>query len=356
MPRTSQRTESFPDGKGRPPGDRGSALIVVLSVVAVLALMVAHITVSSEVAAREAKVAAERSRLKYVAESASERAFWMLLVDRRKQSNRSLGVTPAEAEGEQEESWMAAGRAHSIAVGDRRAEVRILDADRGLDVSGQNPSAALRTFLLGDNPDFETTTVVERFLDVLLDYIDSGDGDLARLNGRERPDYQAEGWPDLPRNGPLQFREELLWTGAVADLLTVVGENLAVEDVMSGVRLIPPTGRTFPRNSKPSFFSASSLLLQRRANLSAEELTQVLAARQAWQDGKEDLFASLAPDLASRLRQQFAFSESGVVTLVATAWAEDGEMRRDLEVTRECQRLSGARGERQLENWHKFFP
>ncbi len=330
-------------------------MVVVLSVVAVLALMVAHITVSSEIAAREAQVAAERARLKYVAESAIDRGFWMLLLDRRDYSSRALGATRLDAEATAE-AWMADGRPHALDIGDARVEIRLSDADRGLDVSGANPAAALRTFLLGDEPDFETTDAVDRFTDVLLDYIDRGDGDLTHLHGTERPDYEAEGWPDLPRNGALQFREELLWTGAVGELLALLGDNVSVEDLMSGVRLIPPTGRTFPRNSKPGFFAAAPLLLQRQARLTAAELADVLAARQAWQEGKEELFASLDPDLAARMRQLFSFNESGIVTLQATAWGRDGEIRRSLEVTRECQRLSGAQGQRRLENWCKFLP
>ncbi len=341
--------------------EQGSALIMVLSVLAVLTVMIAHVTVFSEILGLESKVVVERSRLRYRAESGIERGFWLHLQDRRRQTSRFMGagVGVEQVAGER---WQADGRGHRLAYGEDLVEVRILDANSGIDISGVNPDRALRQLLpttssspAGGAASAAALVVVNRFFDVLLDYVDRGDA--VRLAGKEAPGYAAEGYPGMPRNGPLQYRSELLWlegVEALAEMMAGGGEN-AVAALLGCIRPIPPRGREFRQNLKPSFFSSSPLLLQRLARLDDEELEWVLGVRRSWQAGDLEELTFPEPGLEGRLRAQFSFQESAVVVIQALAQSSDAEVRREVEEVRPAVRFVRTRGTRRvIENWGRI--
>lgn len=320
------------------------ALILVVGVAAVVALMAGHIAVTSETLAREAHTAATRTRLRYVAESASERAFWLLLADRARFGNRALGRSALDRGPDEQEAWMMDGRQHELTVDEFTVQVVIRDADTGLDVSGPNAAQALREALRSD--DVERQQVVDRFLDVLADYIDADDA--KRLYGKEVDDYRAEGHPDLPRNAPLQRREEVFWIDGLAAVLAQTGDLARVGQMDADtVRLIPPPGLQFPAarrgpggttaSGRPAFFSATPYLIRSVGRFTDDEMRQVLEARAEWQAEGRVLDESLAPELMARLRSLFSFDESGIATVVATARSADGQVVRTLRVTRDCR-------------------
>lgn len=337
---------------------RGVALIIVVGTLAVLAFMVMHLTVISQLVSAEAKVAASRTYLAYAAESAADRAFWMLLQDRRRFGNRTLGVAAAEraAQGKAEEAWMMDSRPHSLMVGEYPASVKLADADSGLDFSGANPSSNLRVALQSD--DLQQNDTVERFLDVLTDYLDPDD--TKRLHGKEVSDYASEGWPDLPRNNPVQCREEIYWLDGLFDAVSFKGGDTAGADAggidQDAVRIIPPPGRSFPRSQRPSFFSASPALLKSLTPLTQAELPIVLAARQQWEDSGAIISEVLDAALYQRLSSKFSFQESGVVTVKAVATTPDGEIRRELSITRDCRNLRGNLSPPALVYWERLYP
>ena len=63
------------------------------------------------------------------------------------------------------------------------------------------------------------TVELTEFLDLLGDYADVDSN--RRLYGREEDDYEGPGGASLPRNGPLQFREELFWLDGLPAVLAV---------------------------------------------------------------------------------------------------------------------------------------
>jgi len=321
-------------------------LILVLGVLAVVGVMAAHVALVSETTAREAAVAATRSELRYACESAIDRAFWLLLVDRAVYRNRDLGRLPTERETAEEEVWMTDGRRHEFKVMDLTVHVAHCDADAGLDFSAPDAAQKLRTVLLSEQE--ERQEQIDSFLDILSDYVDTDD--LEHLNGKEQPDYAAEGLPDLPRNGVIQFREEVYWLEGVretlsgADPLETPSKAAPLDD--RAVRLIPPKGFGFQQASRgrrssasarPSFFSSPPSLIRQLANLTDSELTSVLEARGRWQTEGEPLEDNLDPGLVARLRGRFSFQESGVTTIVATAFSPTREIRRTVRVTRDCR-------------------
>ncbi|MBN2451039.1 MAG: hypothetical protein JXR77_11655 [Lentisphaeria bacterium] len=313
------------------------ALVVVMGSAAVAAVLAAHVMLLSETIARESAVAAERSRLKYVAESAADRAFWLHLVDRRLFADRTLGRLSPQRTDPEAEPWMLDGRPHSSAG--MRGLVALYDAERGIDFSGGQPGEELRQNISPE--DIEWRERVETFLDIAADYVD-GDDQL-HLRGMERDGYLAEGLGDLPRDAPMQFREEVYWLPGWRDVL------------QAGVRLIPPRGITFPGNRggrRPSFFSSSPDLLRSHGNLSETELEAVLQARESWQRDAIPLDESLGADLTARIMNRFSFVESGVAAIEAAAQSSDGDVTRRFLVARLADiRRPDAYGDNARQTW-----
>ena len=314
---------------------RGIALIMVLGMLAVATVMTAHLAATSTVTGRAAKVAALHSRLLYEAESAAERAYWLWLADRRAypRDHVNLAMPPSEREsGAGDAVWRADGRQHELQRDDSRLQVRLLDADRGLDVSGKQAARQIRNELLAgvNEEDIERQDRIDTFADILGDYVDADD--FVRLRGMEVDDYLTEGVSYLPRNGPLQFREEVLWLPEAA---VVLGRGQAENFQLETLRLVPPEGRKFPGRNKPSFFSSSPGFIAATANLNQAELRAVWRARDRSLNEGVPLIEALEPALYSRLMGKFSLKESGVVTVVVTAASKDGLVRRVLHTTRE---------------------
>ncbi len=321
--------------------ERGVALIVVLGTLVVIGLMASHVATVSEVVARQAQINALRGELKYAAESAAERAYWLLLADRVLFSNRTLGANIGGRELQEEEGWMMDGAVHNLKVMNHDVNVVLRDADSGFDVSGSNPAEQLRrTLIVNDDP--ERQLEVDKFLDILADYVDPDDS--LHLHGKEQDDYTAEGLWMLPRNAPLQFRAELYWLENVADAFSrsIVQTRL---DPSAGefVRLIPPDNLSFSArrrggaSERPSFFSSSAELIRRLSGLTDADIELVLEARRRWNSDSLAIHEFLPPEIMANLRSKFSFNESGVVTILATAYAADGEIQRTIRITRDCR-------------------
>ncbi len=341
--------------------ENGSAIIIVLGSLALLTLLVLHLSVGSEVTAREAKVQAVRSELKYAAESAAERACWLWLCDRRAHPNRTLGTTADTPTTQPEERWRTDGVVHAFLINGMNAKVSMGDADAGIDISGTRPDESLRPYLLTDTEtDTNDTMEIQRFMDVLRDYIDSGDADATRLNGKEQPDYEAQGYPWLPRNAQLRFREEILWLDGIeflAPLRAPDGNSSNIENMVAAFRIIPPPGTAFPRRSRPNFFSTPDALIQNLGVFTDSEISQILAARQQFAtEPNLDLATTLDPRLLTRLRQQFSFAESGIVTIEVQTQSPDGTGVRKLRLTRDMRGLKhNINGYEVVQNWEKLF-
>jgi hypothetical protein len=301
------------------------ALVAVLGVLAVVGLMVAHLAVLGEVTQRESVVAVERSRLKYVAESTAGEALWSYLVDRKLFANRALGREDITREGSTwEEPWMLDGREHSPDA-ETQVRVALLDATRGIDVSGKSPASELGDHLDDDLGDADDNERVRAFLSLAADYVDSND--LRREPyGKERADYEDEGFWDFPRDGELMFREEVYWLDGWQDVLR------------GSVQLIPPKGIRGVKvsNRRKPFFSSSPALIKALLRLDNSELSQVLEARRAWRQELVPLDDSLDADLLARVRAAFSFAESGLATIEVLAESHIAGISRKMRLTLNC--------------------
>ena len=241
----------------------------------------------------------QRSALE--AESAANRTLCLLLADRAKNADRRLG---AETDGTAER-FLADGTEHTVTAGERTVSVRIFDAVAGLDLAGRNPARQLT------NPKLAKDEPREELIARLEDYADSDD--LAKPGGMESQHYRSAGVPVLPRNRPLQFREELLWLPG-AGKLYLPSEN----GVLDAIRLIPPE-KLRALTGRPNLYATPAAVIAERCALTAEESEQLRNALDLWRQKRLPLAESLPPGLAGKLEMNFSTRESGAYTIQADA-------------------------------------
>ena len=298
----------------------GVALIMVLGVLSVCMLLIAHILLVSEVIGREALVVTRKSRLRYQAESAADTSFWMHLVDRRLFSNRRLGQREEDELriSQNFPPWMLDRRPHRFDNG--LVTTWLSSAEEVFKVSEPD---SLRNNIAEDEADL--LAEVDTFLDILGDYIDADD--LHKLNGMEADQYEAEGFPTLPRNAAMEFKAEIYW---LPGWRKVIPGEIAV---------VPPPGLSYPttsRNARPSFFSASEETIKNRLDLTESELEEVRYARQQWQEDGTPLEEVLSTELWSRVLGAFNFTETNLAQIMAVATEPDRSMQTSYRIIREA--------------------
>lgn len=302
---------------------RGMALMLVLGVLATVLLMVAHLMTVAEVIAKEAKVAALRAEMRYQAEAAADTSFWMLLTDRRLFANRKLGQSLEAREAVSDfEPWMVDRRAH--AFDNDSCYVYLQAAEQAFIVTKPDT--------LKDNvdpDDQEKLDEISEFIDVLNDYTDRDD--LKKLYGKEVDDYAADGFPTLPRNNAMQFREELYWLPNWQNC--VVGE----------VTVIPPRNINYVMGkNKPSFFSASEDYVKQVLDLGDNEWDAIEQAREEWANNGTPLEDSLDAALYQTILGAFDFNEADLAAISAVSHAPgDPRIRLHVQVIREVKITSG---------------
>ena len=281
--------------------------MMVMGVMAVTLLLVVHVMTICEVISRDAYASSKRLELRYQAESGADHAFWMHLVDRKLYPSRKLGVDADSRLGDSDfEPWMADRRAHELFDANCQAYIDTIERT----IWANKPETFKKNV---DVDDTDMLEIIDDFLDVLGDYTDSDS--LTKLAGKEEDDYAAEGLASMPRNGAMQFAEELFWLDGWTDVIT--GE----------VTMIPPKGKSIAESTKPSFFSASISDLQKTLDLSDSDLEEVIRARDEWTRSGTLLSDSLSGDLFANIMGAFNFQESDYACFVVSAATLEGELR-----------------------------
>lgn len=279
--------------------ESGFALISALALLATLSLLIASAVVLTQYSSAEVDTFDSINRSYYAAESAANQMIMLLAQDRAKNVNRNLGQ-PLDA---QVERFMADGRTHTLEIYGQSVTVQIFDAMRGLDVSGTNPSRQL-SFTTIDSELKEKIAILANRLD---DYADTDD--LVRINSMERSDYQNQNIPLLPRNRPLEFKEELrLIPGFTTHY--PISEN-GHFDVF---RLIAPE-KLKPLRGRPNLYATPLSLLIERCNLRANDAEILQQAFTEWREQGKVLTDILPPGLLAKLTTYFNTMESGIYTI-----------------------------------------
>lgn len=294
-------------------GERGAALVMVLAMMMLVMLLVGSTVMLSRTSAMEATAAAEMGDSLYLAESAMARACWILMSDRQKHTDRNLGTI--DYDNLLEPRFMADGISRELELNGDKVKVMALDMASGMDISGYNPDKQFYAYNEPLKTDPDGREELEKFRNLLLDYVDTDS--VLRLNGMEEADYAAKDKPNLPRNRPMQYREEILWVPGADKMFPPDDYGL-----LGGARIIPPAGlgASF---GKPNLFSASPATIRLFCNLTETELDKVTAALQKWRDQHTPLTDSLDPGLLAKVKDKMSLTESGYYTFILRAVPTD---------------------------------
>ncbi len=296
--------------------EQGIALISVLGLLTVVMVLVAAAVAVSQTQRFSTATITQLGDSVYLNESAMNRAIWLISHDRSLFPDRA--IRPGKEQLVRRDRFQADGVPRLFDVGGTPVEVRILDMNAGLNLSGVNPVSGLAYWnqkLMMDGAGRRTLDV---FRNRLMDYVDS-DG-LLRADGMEQADYEVLGFAPLPRNSAMQFREEVLWVPGGEEFVRPEADGL-----LSMVNPIPPRGLQF-QVGNPHFFSASPALIQDKCGFADRELTTVgvcrdrIASREV---GADEAFGH-EPLLYERLKKQFSLTESAFYALHIHVSPESG--------------------------------
>ena len=306
----------------QPTNQSGIALIAVLGVLSLLALLTATVVTISQTQRLRTATLTHGAASVYADESAAKLAIWLLMSDKARFTDRTLSGKIETALAV--ERYLADGRPHEMELNGRKYTTRIYDMFSGITVSGANPENAFGYLSRCYADDPAKLDKLETFKSRLADYVDADD--LIRLNSMERTDYDSRGMRPLPRNGAMQYREELLWIPGGEEFIS--SDDLGM---LSMINPIPEPGGYLP-GGKPNLLCAPLELIRDKCDLSASEVELVKEGlRQIKDDGVtfDDAFMRHT-GMRERLNQEFSLTESGHYTLII---APAGGVGRTLIIT-----------------------
>ena len=294
---------------------RGAALLIVLGTVAFLMVISMHLVRLSQASRVGSRFQLARVKARYGCESAAARMCWMLLKERRTRPNRDLERLYAARKGMKDvwfsdDTWRDFDLEHSDGIS---CKARIKDWACGLRLDQGTPGESLRKVGAG---------FVCAFPDELDDYVD-GDH-LIRSRGREQSAYDL---PMLPRNGHIQFKDELHYIPGFAPFCM----TYSLDGVDAFRQSLPKRGKELiPVTASPE-------LLRIGAGQTEDELAMLTEALSLLKTQGIEMRPQLGP-LYTGLRKRLAFRESGVYALRLSCSVEQGATR-ELELTVDLEQM-----------------
>ena len=295
------------------PRESGAALISVLCLIFTAGILTAATLALSKTGSFNIAAHVKMQRSMLVAEGVANRVQWLLAADRELYpDSETLGDTVYD--DYESDRYLADRQVHVIDYYGEEVQFVISDARSGVDLSSSSYSAALTA--MGKNRDDEDdwTDALTALRSQIVDYTDA-DSENNGDDGLEEADFDEMDRRPLPRNAPMQFREELLYLPAFRDLFTTDRNG-----VLSGIRLIPPED-TVSLSGTPALLSASDDMLKSYCGLEDGEVTEVREAIDAWLKERTPLGDSLDTELLEKLNA-LSRLESGIYTVTVGPSAE----------------------------------
>ncbi|MDR0933169.1 MAG: general secretion pathway protein GspK [Victivallales bacterium] len=281
--------------------ESGSALVVVLCLIFMASMLAMAVLAMSKYNTFTIQAHLDLQRSFYVNEGVANRIQYLIAADRSLFPMVQLGK---EDYGEYDhDRFLADGVIHRLNYYGTPIEFTISDVRSGFDLSSGNYANTLQRIANSDMFDQLLHDTIDQLSAVISDYIDSNDE--ISLNGFESADYEALNMEPLPRNGNIEFREELSWIPGVSDLFPSDKSGR-----MSSIRLI---GSNVPRGT-PSIFTADRLILKTYCNLEEEEIDVVIAALEVYRRERILLNDQLDELIAQKLTT-LSWQESGSYTV-----------------------------------------
>lgn len=290
--------------------ESGAALISVLCLIFTAGILTAAALSLAKVSSFNIASHVRMQRSMLVSEGVANRVMWLIAADRNLySSSEQLGDTIYD--DYDYDRYLADGTPHVIDYYGEEVQFTITDARSGIDLTSDGYSAALRSLGQNRDDDADWSDSITALRNQIADYIDTN-GDQSGDDGMEEPDYEELDRRPLPRNGAMQFREELLYLPAFRDLFTTDRNGR-----LSAVRLIPPEN-TVSLSGTPALMTATDDMLKSYCGLEDGEVTEVREAIDAWKKEKTPLSDSLDTELLNKLNA-LARTESGSYTVTVEA-------------------------------------
>lgn len=288
-------------------------MLIVLSLLIVASILVAGSVAVSQATMIESRNTIDYEITSYYVESAANTARWMLALDYGNYPSRMLDLEP-DKNLANDIRWQADGRIHKLRLSeDIIADVQLFDP------TGMCNPTANRGPLMGMLINYyrlEDSTVADQLTeltDVLRDYADTDD--FAMTNGMEVSDYEALGLYNLPRNGTMQYKEELYWIPLICELFPVQskdGLNLFFQPIIAdemGANLV---------YMFPNFFSVpEQFFTYGLTTLSENEIDRIIEARTRYINEGISIKESLEEATITTIRRRFNLQqESGFYYII----------------------------------------
>lgn len=286
-----------------------AALISVLCLIFTAGILTAATLALSQSGTLSIASHVELQRSMLIAEGVANRIQYLMAADRN--------LNPDDKPGEVDyttyeyDRFLADGVEHTLDYYGEEVKFTVTDAVSGWDMGSSGYEAVLKLFAGQEDASDELIDTVNELTHRIADYIDSDDD--IRDYGQEVTDYEERNARPLPRNGAMQFREELLYIEGFTELFPV-DEN----GRLSNIRLIPPEDMGNLSGTE-SLFSATRESIDLKCDLSEDELDTVMDALDKWRIDKELLSDSLDEELLSKLKAQFSTVESGAYTVLISS-------------------------------------
>ena len=289
-----------------------AALISVLCLIFTAGILTAMTLALSQSGTFSVAAHVELQRSMMIAEGAAARIQYLMAADR----NLNPDDRPGEVDytGFEYDRFLADGVTHTLDYYGETVQFTVTDAVNGWDMSQNNYEKVLKSFSSQEDAGDDIVDLVDQLTHRIGDYLDSDDD--IREYGREAVDYEDQGAKPLPRNGEMQFREELLYIEGFTDLFPLDGNGR-----LSSIRLIPPEGMGVLEGN-PGLFSATREMIELECDLAEDELDTVMDALSRWKTDKELLSDTLDEELLNKLKSKFSTTESGAYTVEISSPAD----------------------------------
>ena len=275
----------------------------MLGLLLLVSVLAASIVTLSQICAAKTGTLCQLERSMLLAESSAARACWLILND--KQAYKSREFVFADDAGI--ERYLADGAEHSYEAYDAKVTFSINDMNTGFDVSGMAPDKNFSIFEKYCFTEKKAQDELNDFKNKLLDYVDQDL--LVRIGGMEASEYQASGLAPLPRNGQMQYNREVFY-------IPDAGNFFSVDD--NGRPNLRPIAPNVPVGNC-SIFNADKTMLIGKLGCTSDEADEILKAVNLWKTQKIPLLQNLSEPTIAKLKNNFAFTESGCYTITVNA-------------------------------------
>lgn len=304
----------------------GVALIAVLCLIVTGGVLVAAMSVISQLNTVNVAASVDLLRSRYVAEGCANRILFLIEADRGTYSVQT-GTTETNYSEYEHDRFLPDGVEHEIDYYGTPVKFRVLNGAAGLPMQS-NHANSLALFIPGESPPYALEEKVNNLTALINDYVDEDDN--ISDNGQERGGYEDQDINNLPRNAAIQFREELLWIPGITDILPL--------DAFGRWSIVQLPGIN---SNNLDFYTVPYSILRRYADLDENKAALVLNARERWRRERISFEDQLDAELLQTVRNNFSWTPSNYYTILIEQAAEPERATARLACTFQISGVAG---------------